>query len=121
MFHPAIDPFDSGVLHVGDGHVVYWEASGRPNGQPALVLHGGPGSGCAPWHRRLFDPAAYRVILFDQRGCGRSRPHAADPVTDLTDNTTEHLLADIEALRRHLKVERWVVLGHSWGSTLGLA
>jgi len=121
VLYPAIEPFDTGVLDVGNGHTLYWEASGEPDGLPAVVLHGGPGSGCAPWHRRLFDPAAYRIIVFDQRGCGRSRPHASDPATDLSDNTTDHLLADLEALRRHLGIERWVVLGHSWGSTLALA
>jgi proline iminopeptidase len=100
---------------------VYWETCGNPDGIPALVLHGGPGSGCTPWHRRLFDPAAYRVVLFDQRGCGRSTPHASEPDADLRRNTTPNLIADIERLRAALGVERWLLLGGSWGSTLALA
>jgi proline iminopeptidase len=99
---------------------VYWETCGAPDGKPAVVLHGGPGSGCTDWERRLFDPSAYRVVLFDQRGCGRSRPHASDPEIDLSTNTTQHLVADIERLRAHLGIERWLVLGGSWGSTLAL-
>lgn len=118
---PEIEPYDRGMLDAGDGHRVYWETCGRPTGKPALVLHGGPGSGCTPWHRRLFDPAVYRVVLLDQRGCGRSTPHAGDPTANLTTNTTAHLLGDIERLRRHLGVDRWLVLGGSWGSTLALA
>src|SRR6202162_6394317 len=109
------------MLDVGDGHRVYWEACGNPRGKVAVVLHGGPGSGCEPWHRRLFDPAAYRVVLFDQRGCGRRRSHASCPETELSGNTTENLIADIELLRGHLNVERWLVLGGSWGSALALA
>ena len=109
------------MLAVGDGNMVYWETCGNPHGKPALVVHGGPGSGCSDWHRRLFDPAAYRAVLFDQRGCGRSTPHASDLDTDLSSNTTWHLVADIDALRRHLGVERWLVLAGSWGSTLALA
>jgi proline iminopeptidase len=109
------------MLDVGDGNRVYWEACGNPRGKPAVVLHGGPGSGCTPWHRRLFDPMAYRVVLFDQRGCGRSTPHASAPDTDLTTNTTHSLVADIERLREHLGIERWLVLGGSWGSMLALA
>jgi proline iminopeptidase len=109
------------MLDVGDGNLVYWEACGNRDGRPAVVLHGGPGSGCSPGWRRYFDPAAYRVVLFDQRGCGRSRPHAADPDVDLSSNTTHHLIEDIERLRQHLGIERWLVLGGSWGSTLGLA
>jgi proline iminopeptidase len=108
-------------LPVGDGHELYWETCGNPAGRPALVLHGGPGSGCTPRPRRLFDPQRYRVVLFDQRGAGRSTPHASEPETDLSTNTTHHLLADIEALREHLDVERWLVYGVSWGTTLGLA
>jgi len=100
---------------------MYWETCGNPDGKPAVVLHGGPGSGCPPGSRRFFDPDAYRVVLFDQRGCGRSTPHASDPTVALTTNTTHHLLADIERLRRHLGVERWLVFGASWGTTLGLA
>jgi proline iminopeptidase len=119
--YPEIEPYDAGMLEVGDGNLVYWEVCGRPDGKPALVLHGGPGSGCTPGLRRFFDPDAYRVVLFDQRGCGRSRPHASDPDVDLGGNTTAHLLADIELLRRHLGVERWLVFGRSWGTTLGLA
>ena len=118
---PAIEPYDSGLLDVGDGHRVYWECCGNPAGKPALYLHGGPGSGCSPGQRRFFDPDAYRVVLFDQRGCGRSRPLASAPDADLSTNTTVHLIADIEALRRLHGVERWIVLGMSWGSTLGLA
>jgi proline iminopeptidase len=118
--HPAIEPYDRGMLDVGDGQRVYWEVCGNPEGKPALVLHGGPGSGCTAWHRRLFDPAAYRTVLFDQRGCGRSTPHAAEPDIDLTANTTPHLLADIELLRGHLSIDRWLLLGGSWGSTLAL-
>lgn len=118
---PAIDPYDSGMLDVGDGHRVYWECCGNPHGKPALYLHGGPGSGCSPGQRRFFDPDAYRVVLFDQRGSGRSRPLASEPDADLTTNTTAHLIADIEALRLHLDVESWTVLGISWGTTLGLA
>jgi proline iminopeptidase len=119
---PAIAPYDSGLLDVGDGQQVYWECCGNPEGKPALYLHGGPGSGCTPGQRRFFDPDAYRAVLFDQRGSGRSRPLASAPDADLSVNTTQHLITDIEALRRHLGIERWaVVLGLSWGSTLGLA
>ena len=118
---PAIEPYDSGMLDVGDGHQVYWECCGNPQGKPALYLHGGPGSGCSPGQRRFFDPHAYRVVLFDQRGAGRSRPLASEPDADLRANTTPHLIADIEALRRLHGVERWTVLGLSWGTTLGLA
>lgn len=119
--HPEIEPYDNGMLEVGAGDLVYWETSGNPDGTPALVLHGGPGSGCAPWFRRLFDPSAYRVVLFDQRNCGRSRPHASEPGTDLAANHTWNLIADIELLRQHLDVDRWLVCGGSWGSTLALA
>jgi len=118
---PAIEPYDSGLLDVGDGQQVYWECCGNPAGKPALYLHGGPGSGFTPGQRRFFDPNAYRAVLFDQRGSGRSRPLASEPDVDLSVNTTQHLIADIEALREHLGVERWVVLGLSWGTTLGLA
>jgi proline iminopeptidase len=119
--YPAIEPYQTGLLDVGDGNVVYWETCGNPSGKAALVLHGGPGSGCSPWFRRLFDPAAYRIVLFDQRNCGRSRPHASDPETSLGSNTTQHLLHDIERLRESLGIERWLVVGGSWGSVLGLA
>ncbi len=118
---PAIDPYDSGMLDVGDGHRVYWECCGNPAGKPALYLHGGPGSGCTPGQRRFFDPDAYRVVLFDQRGSGRSRPLASEPDADLSANTTADLIADIEALRQRQGVESWTVLGMSWGATLGLA
>jgi proline iminopeptidase len=114
-------PVMQGRLAVGDGHEIHWEVCGSSAGKPAVVLHGGPGSGCAPWWRSFFDLEAYRVVLFDQRGCGRSRPHAGAPVVDLAANTTHHLIADIERLRAHLRVERWLVLGGSWGTTLGLA
>lgn len=119
--YPEIEPHDRGWLDVGDGHAIYWETCGQRAGKPAVVLHGGPGSGCPPWWRRLFDPGAYRVVLFDQRGCGRSLPDAGAPAGDLTANTTHHLVADIERLRDHLGIERWLVLGGSWGSTLALA
>ncbi|HEV2068027.1 MAG TPA: alpha/beta fold hydrolase, partial [Thermomicrobiales bacterium] len=118
---PATEPYDSGMLRVGDGNEVYWECCGNPGGKPALYLHGGPGSSCTPGQRRLFDPERYRAVLFDQRGSGRSRPLASEPGANLQANTTQHLLADIEALRRHLGVESWTVLGMSWGTTLGLA
>lgn len=110
-----------GRLDVGDGHSIYWEARGNPAGKPAVVLHGGPGSGAHAGWSEWFDPAAYRVVLFDQRGCGRSTPNAAQTVDALTANTTQHLIADIELLRRHLAIDRWLVIGASWGSVLGLA
>jgi proline iminopeptidase len=119
--YPPIEPHDHGMLDVGDDNLVYWEVCGNPNGKPALVLHGGPGSGCTPSHRRWFDPDAYRIVLFDQRGSGRSTPHASDPTTDLSVNTTPHLVRDIELLRRHLGIEQWLVWGNSWGTTLALA
>jgi proline iminopeptidase len=118
---PPIEPHDSGLLETGDGHRVYWEACGNPNGKPAIYLHGGPGSGATPGARRYFDPDAYRVLLFDQRGCGRSSPLASEPDADLSTNTTPHLIADIEQLRRLHGVDGWTVLGISWGTTLGLA
>jgi proline iminopeptidase len=121
VFHPRVEPYDSGRLAVGDGNLVYWEVCGNPDGKPAVVLHGGPGSGCTPGWRRYFDPSAYRVVLLDQRGCGRSTPDAADFATDLAVNTTHHLIADLELLREHLGIERWLVFGGSWGTTLGLA
>jgi proline iminopeptidase len=119
--YPDIEPYDCGMLEVGDGNRIYWEACGNPNGKPAVVLHGGPGSGCAPHWRRFFNPEAYRIILFDQRGCGRSEPHASDPTTDLATNTTQHLIADMERLRQMLDIERWLIFGGSWGTTLALA
>ncbi len=118
---PAVEPYDRGMLDVGDGHRVYWETCGNPDGQPAIYLHGGPGSGSTPGARRYFDPDAYRVVLFDQRGSGRSRPLASELDADLSTNTTAHLIADIELLRQLHGIKRWTVLGISWGSTLGLA
>ncbi|MBS3941174.1 MAG: prolyl aminopeptidase [Actinobacteria bacterium] len=119
--YPPIEPYDHGHLDVGDGQRVYWEVCGNPDGRPALVVHGGPGSGCTPGVRRFFDPERYRVVLVDQRGCGRSLPHAGDPVVDLSANTTAHLVADFERIRKHLDIDRWVLFGGSWGSTLSLA
>ena len=119
--YPKLEPYEHGMLEAGDGHLVYWEACGNPQGKPAVVLHGGPGSGCTAWHRRLFDPAAYRIVLFDQRNCGRSTPHASDHKVDLATNTTAHLIADLERLSDRLDIERWLVLGGSWGCTLALA
>jgi len=114
--YPAIEPFNSGFLDVDDGHLMYFEESGNSAGQPVLVVHGGPGAGSNPAMRRFHDPAVYRIILFDQRGCGRSTPNAS-----LRHNTTWHLVSDMEHLRRHLRVERWQLFGGSWGSTLSLA
>jgi proline iminopeptidase len=114
-------PLSAGTLDVGDGNLVYWETHGNPGGVPAVVLHGGPGAGCGPRHLELFDLDRYRVILFDQRGCGRSTPNAGSPGVDLTHNTTWHLIADVQHLRRHLGVDRWTLVGGSWGSTLALA
>jgi proline iminopeptidase len=119
--YPAIEPYERGMLDVGDGNLVYWEVCGNPAGKPALVVHGGPGSGCRAWPRQYFDPRHYRVVLFDQRGCGRSTPHASDLATDMSSNTTAHLIADIERLRDHLGIDRWLLYGFSWGSTLALA
>jgi proline iminopeptidase len=118
--YPPIEPYDHGLLDVGDGQRVYWETSGNPDGKPAVVLHGGPGQGSAPGMRRGFDPARYRIVLLDQRGCGRSLPHAAEHTTSLRHNTTEHLVADLERVREHLGIERWLVTGGSWGTTLAL-
>ncbi len=113
--YPPIDPFDQRVMDMGDGHRVYVEQCGRPDGVPVLVLHGGPGGGCSPAMRRYFDPNVYRVVLFDQRGCGRSRPHAS-----VEHNTTWHLIHDIETLRVALGIERFILFGGSWGATLAL-
>jgi len=115
ILYPPIEPFDQQMLDVGDGHRIYVEQSGSPHGAPAVVLHGGPGGGCSPAMRRYFDPARYRIILFDQRGCGRSRPHAS-----VEANTTWHLVADIERIRIALDIPRWVVFGGSWGAALAL-
>jgi proline iminopeptidase len=114
--YPEIEPYDSGFLQVSPLHRVYFEECGNPKGKPVVFVHGGPGAGCNAKSRRFFDPARYRIVLFDQRGCGRSTPHA-----ELTDNTTWHLVADMELLREHLKLPRWQVFGGSWGSTLALA
>ena len=119
--YPSIEPYEHGMLDVGDGQRLYWEICGSPTGKPAVVLHGGPGSGCTPGLRRFWDPTAYRIVLFDQRGSGRSVPHASDPAVDLTTNTMPQLIADIERLREHLNLERWLVWGGSWGTTLALA
>ncbi|MER6235286.1 prolyl aminopeptidase [Streptomyces clavifer] len=119
--YPPIEPYDHGMLDVGDGNLVYWEVCGNPEGKPALLVHGGPGSGCGTLFRRYFDPDLYRVVLFDQRNCGRSTPHASDPATDLRHNTTARLIADMEQLRTHLGIGKWLLYGGSWGSTLILA
>ncbi|MGB9281239.1 MAG: prolyl aminopeptidase [Pseudonocardiaceae bacterium] len=118
--YPAVEPYESGMLHVTEGHTLYWETVGNRAGTPAVFLHGGPGSGCRPGARCHFDPSAYRAVLFDQRGCGRSRPLANAPDADLSTNTTPHLVEDIERLREYLGIDRWVVVGGSWGVTLGL-
>ena len=119
--YPEIEPYEQGFLKVDDGNLVYWETCGNPHGKPAVVLHGGPGSGCSPWHRRLFDPSAYRLVLFDQRNCGRSRPHASSLETSLESNTTPHLIADMEVIREQYGIRRWMIVGGSWGATLALA
>jgi proline iminopeptidase len=114
--YPAIEPYNRGMLKVSPVHEIYYEECGNPKGKPAVFVHGGPGAGCDNRARRFFDPDAYRIVLFDQRGCGRSKPHAS-----LVDNTTWHLVADMEQLREHLGIESWLVFGGSWGSTLALA
>ena len=119
--YPPIEPYASGMLEVGDGQQIYWEECGSSTGKPVVLLHGGPGGGIQPMLRRLFDPARYRVVLFDQRGCGQSRPHVSEPRADLSTNTTWHLVADIEQLREHRGIEQWQVFGGSWGSALALA
>lgn len=116
-----IEPYDTGMLDVGAGNRIHWEVSGNPDGVPAVILHGGPGGGSSPGHRSSLDPERFRVVTFDQRNCGRSTPSAADPATDLSSNTTANLIADLELLRGHLGIERWVVMGGSWGATLALA
>ncbi|MET9078792.1 prolyl aminopeptidase [Streptomyces sp. NPDC004232] len=118
--YPELEPYENGMLDVGDGNHVHWETCGNPDGKPAVVLHGGPGSGSTPYFRRLFDPAAYRIVLLDQRGSGRSIPHASRPDTDMSVNTTGQLITDLEELRRHLGIDRWLVWGVSFGSVLGL-
>ena len=114
--YPEIEPYEAGMLALDGLHQLYWEASGKPDGKPVVFLHGGPGAGASPAHRRFFDPKHYRIIIFDQRGAGRSTPLGA-----ITDNTTPHLIADMETLRKHLNIERWLVFGGSWGSTLAIA
>lgn len=115
-FYPEIEPNRTGRLRVSDLHEIYWEESGNPRGKPVVFVHGGPGGGTEPRQRRFFDPAAYRIVLFDQRGSGKSTPYAS-----LVDNTTQHLVADMEKLRAHLDIDKWQVFGGSWGSTLALA
>lgn len=112
---PPIEPYKTGRLKVSDLHEIYFEEVGNPNGSPILFIHGGPGGGVSPDHRQYYDPTHYRIVLFDQRGCGNSTPHA-----DLRDNTTWHLIDDIEKLRKHLEIDKWIVFGGSWGSTLSL-
>ena len=119
--YPMTEPISSGKLDVGDGHQIHWEVAGNPGGKPAVLVHGGPGSGSSPRQRRMFDPDKYMIVQFDQRNCGRSAPHAGEPEVDLSTNTTPHLIADIETLRTALGVDRWLVWGGSWGTTLGLA
>ncbi|RFU86559.1 prolyl aminopeptidase [Streptomyces triticagri] len=119
--HPPITPYDRGRLDTGDGNFIHYEQLGNPAGKPALNIHGGPGSGASQRPTRTWDPARYRVIRFDQRNCGRSTPHAADPSADMALNTTQHLIDDMERLREHLGVEKWLLNGGSWGSTLALA
>ncbi|GAA1091994.1 MULTISPECIES: prolyl aminopeptidase [Streptomyces violaceusniger group] len=118
---PPVEPYAHGLLEVGDGNRIYWETSGNPRGKAALWVHGGPGSGGRRGARGMFDPEVFRIVLFDQRGCGESLPHAADPSVSLEHNTTDHLIADMERLREHLGIDRWLLYGGSWGSTLILA
>ncbi|MFS0866173.1 prolyl aminopeptidase [Microbacterium sp. 179-B 1A2 NHS] len=120
ILYPGIEPYETGELLV-DGQRVSWEQSGNPDGKPVIFLHGGPGAGTSPWHRRFFDPERYRIVLMDQRGCGRSTPHVSEPDADLASNTTWHLVADIELLRTTLGIDTWQVFGGSWGSALALA
>jgi proline iminopeptidase len=121
QIEPEIEPHAHGLLDVGDGNHVHWESVGDPDGKPVVLLHGGPGQGTSPRMRRAVDPRHYRLVLVDQRGCGRSTPHAADVTTDMSVNTTEHLIADLELVREHLGIERWLLTGGSWGSTLAFA
>ena len=107
--YPDIEPYETGLLDTGDGNLVYWETCGNPDGVPALIVHGGPGSGCSARSRTTFDPEKFRIILFDQRNAHRSRPHASDPAADMSLNTTEYLLRDMEQLREHLGVEKWLL------------
>ena len=119
--YPITEPYSSGRLNVGKGHRIHWDVAGNPDGKPAVLLHGGPGSGSSARHRSMFNPDKYMIVQFDQRNCGRSTPNAGDPLVDLSTNTTRHLIADIEKLRATLDVDRWLVWGGSWGTTLGLA
>ncbi|MGA7280237.1 MAG: prolyl aminopeptidase [Acidimicrobiia bacterium] len=119
--YPITEPYSIGTLNVGDGHDIHWEIAGNRDGKPVVLLHGGPGSGSSPHTRRMFDPDKYMIVQFDQRSCGRSTPNASEPVIDLSTNTTQHLIADIERLRTTVGVDRWLVWGGSWGTTLGLA
>ena len=114
--YPPIEPYNTGLLPVSKLHTIYYEECGNPNGQPAIFVHGGPGGGIVPDYRRFFDPAHYRIVLFDQRGCGKSTPHAS-----IEENTTWDLVADMEKIREHLGIDKWLVFGGSWGSTLSLA
>ena len=118
--YPVTEAFDGGMLEVGDGHAIHWEVAGNPDGIPAVIVHGGPGAPMSARARRMFDPRRYRIVQFDQRQCGRSTPHAAEPVVDLSTNTTGHLLGDMELLREHLGIDRWVLWGGSWGTLLAL-
>src|SRR5687767_13680599 len=111
QLYPELEPYESGMLEVSDGHSIYWENYGNPTGKPVIGLHGGPGSGSSPRWARIFNPDHYRVVLFDQRGCGRSRPLASEPTIDLSTNTTHHLIADVEALRVLFDIEKWLVFG----------
>jgi proline iminopeptidase len=120
-YFPAVEHYDEGWLDTGDGHRVFWTISGNPEGVPALIVHGGPGSGSSPGQRRMWDPSRYWIIQLDQRNCGRSTPPASNPAVPLTNNTTHHLIWDMELLRKELGVERWVLWGGSWGTTLALA
>jgi proline iminopeptidase len=119
--YPDTEPYEAGLLDTGDGNLVYWETCGNPGGVPVLIVHGGPGSGCTTGNRSWFDPERFRTIIFDQRNCGRSRPHASDPAAGMSLNTTGHLLGDMELLREHLGVDKWLLRGVSWGVTLSLA
>ncbi len=121
ILYPPLEPYAHGRLDVGDGQLVYWEEAGNPDGKPVVFVHGGPGGGIVPAYRRYFDPTRYRVVLFDQRGCGHSLPHAAEPTANLSTNTTWHLVADMEKLREARGIEAWQVFGGSWGSALALA
>ncbi|MGW6933986.1 prolyl aminopeptidase [Lentzea sp. NPDC054927] len=119
--YPRVDPYDQGMLDVGDGQLIHWEVSGNPAGKPAVVFHGGPGSGSNPRWREDFDPDHWKLVLWDQRGAGRSTPPVSDPATSMEHNTTQHLIDDAEKLREHLGIDRWLLIGGSWGSTLILA